>query len=284
MSRKLLAVAVVLVGLAWSFASPCAAADSVRILFVKPSSGLFPISPARGRATVAYELKSAPYAAIAVGPQFGSGMALTRGSSLPRIRTELVWVTQGRGQVDVPFSVECGPPSPGARVSGIIATLRTSQTPKGPLSSTGPSSTGPWRGVCACSGVPDLTAPTSEIVVAGRPVHWGGKVTLDANADYNGFGQGRCYVSIGYDTLNAGPGPAIGPFVNRFALDSPGNTLASATVQSLGTGALSSPIIHVGLLPGTHTVYYTIDAGDAVPETREDNNQFHFTYTLPGRC
>ncbi len=282
MPKNPLAVVVVLAGLAWSLASPCAAADSVRILRVTPSGGLFPIEPAMATATVAYVLESAPYAAIVAAPEFPAG-AFQLGAT-PKIRMDETWVSKGRGEATVKFNVSCAPPIPSGAVSSIIATLWTSQTLHGPLSIEAPSSVVPWHGICACSGPSDLTSsPLQPISVGNHKLSWGGTVALQ-QSDSSGWRNGRCAFDIAHVIVNSGHGPALGPFVNRFTLDAAGTTIASYTVQSLAPGDSRSAHTPVGLVPGTHTVRFAIDAGNAVPEANEGNNQFQFAYTLTGTC
>jgi len=276
MSKRSVRAVVMVVVLVCGFAALAGAGDSIKVVGASPMSGVFPVSPASGTVTVAYELVSAPYGAINVGPY---GVVYSYELSWhPQIET--AWVSHGTGQVTLHYTITCGPDTPPCEVDGFSGTMEAAQTLNGPLGAQLAVAHLESRGILPCNPPPDITVPRhSGIQFGQKGVAWGSSASL-APADSTGCAERGCVFEAAYDIINAGGSTNASPFSSQLSVDTPMNVVAEASNLTLKKGGVKGVRTKLHLPPGTHTLLLVLDPTNKVAEANENNNRFQITYTL----
>jgi len=259
--------AMLAAGCGFAAAAPAGAADLIRIVSVTPAGGSFPMSPAMAQAIVAYDLESAPYGRIAVHALVP--IPSPPPHTVPRHSFTPAWVARGKGQVSVSFTLACDPTTGSGPVTGILAQLHASQNGHEPLGALLQEDTAPNRYTYSC-GAPDSNVPKRRGLALLAP----DGTTFEASMPWVGS------LEIGFD---GGPGDASRTLANRLVRVAPLDVVAVASDLILAGEETRTLGTRVDLPLGTRTVDVKLEAGNAVAETREDENEPRVGHTLHRR-
>lgn len=123
-------------------------------------------------------------------------------------------------------------------------------------------------------------APYHGLTIGGTFAPWGTEVHIQPARAF-GMERGKCAFRIGYDMVNTGH-DTTSAFANTLtagaAVVDTKNGLHLSAGQSVLLGA------QAWLAPGTVDLIVHLDAGNAVPETNEQNNTARVRVTLDGKC
>jgi hypothetical protein len=123
-------------------------------------------------------------------------------------------------------------------------------------------------------------APYHGLTIGGTFAPWGTEVHIQPARAF-ATERGKCAFRIGYDMVNTGR-DTTSAFTNTLtagaAVVDTKNGLHLSARQSVLLGA------QAWLTPGTVDLIVHLDAGNAVPETNEQNNTARVRVTLDGKC
>jgi hypothetical protein len=123
-------------------------------------------------------------------------------------------------------------------------------------------------------------APYHGLTIGGTFAAWGTEVHIQPARAF-ATERGKCAFRIGYDMVNTGH-DTTSAFTNTLtagvAVVDTKNGLHLSAGQSILLGA------QAWLAPGTVDLIVHLDAGNAVPETNEQNNTARVRVTLDGKC
>jgi hypothetical protein len=129
-------------------------------------------------------------------------------------------------------------------------------------------------------GLPDLTSAPG-VAIGARNVQWGGIVSMDAS-EARGVRNGACDFAVRHTAQNAGA-TAAGTFGRRWTNSNVAGTW-EMSYPSIPANGTVERVDTLPLKPGRNILYLTLDSGNAVAESNENNNLFRVAVDLAGVC
>lgn len=126
--------------------------------------------------------------------------------------------------------------------------------------------------------LPDVTS-RQGITIGSQSSAWGGYLQLNANDSTLNTPRG-CQYRMKYDVVNIGGATAEG--FNSVLFEQ--GAIHTETNMNVGKGASKNASGNIILPAGQHQLTARIDHPNKVAETKEDNNQFSVTVTVPESC
>ncbi|NJD62696.1 MAG: hypothetical protein FIA93_08250 [Deltaproteobacteria bacterium] len=120
-----------------------------------------------------------------------------------------------------------------------------------------------------------------DLAVGTKPVQWGGIVTVNAS-EARRVHDGVCEFAVRHTARNAGPA-AAGAFGRRWT-NSNGSGAWERSYPPIPANGTVERIDTLPLKPGRNVLSLTLDPGNAVAESNENNNQYRFSGDVTGVC
>jgi hypothetical protein len=124
-------------------------------------------------------------------------------------------------------------------------------------------------------------ASNADIAIGAKPAQWGGIVMVNAS-EARRVHDGVCEYAVRHAARNAGLA-AAGAFGRRWTNSNVGGTweMSYPPIQANGT---VERVDTLPLKPGRNVLYLTLDPGNAVAESDENNNLYRVAVDVAGEC
>jgi CARDB len=131
-----------------------------------------------------------------------------------------------------------------------------------------------------CGPKPDITSHKGPRI-GGKAVAWGGSVTV-GRKNAKRIQNGRCVFDFVYEMSNDGKADTSPQFVNR--LREGGTLVAVNSGLHLKAGETQTLDTEQAMLSGRHVLSVSLDDGNAVAESNENNNLFRVIVNVDNSC